>query len=39
MSQNISLEEIKIFWPKGAPDINNVQKYVSKYENEKIVIK
>ncbi len=39
MSQNISLEEIKEFWPKGAPDINNVQKYVSKYKNEKIVIK
>ena len=39
MSQNISLEEIKNFWPKGAPDINNVQKYVSKYKNEKIVIK
>ena len=39
MSQNISLEEIKKFWPRGAPDINNVQKYVSKYKNEKIVIK
>ena len=39
MSQNISLEEIKKFWPKGAPDLNNVQKYVSKYKNEKIVIK
>ena len=39
MSQNISFEEIKKFWPKDAPDINNVQKYVSKYEKEKIVIK
>ena len=39
MSQNISLEEIKKFWPKDAPDINNVQKYVSKYKKEKIVIK
>ena len=39
MSQNISLEEIKKFWPKSAPDINNVQKYVLKYEKEKIVIK
>ena len=39
MSQNISLEEIKKFWPKDAPDINNVQKYVYKYKNEKIVIK
>ena len=36
MSQNVSLEEIKKFWPKDAPDINNVQKYVSKYKNEKI---
>ena len=39
MSQNISLEEIKKFWPKDAPEIKNVQKYVSKYKNEKIVIK
>ena len=39
MSQNISLEEIKKFWPEEAPDINNVQKYVSKYVKEKIVIK
>jgi len=39
MSQNISLEEIKKFWPKDAPDINNVKKYVLKYKNEKIVIK
>ena len=39
MSQNISLEEIKKFWPKDAPDINNVKKYISKYKNEKIVIK
>jgi acetylglutamate kinase len=39
MSQNISLEEIKKFWPEDAPDINNVKKYVSKYEKEKIVIK
>jgi len=39
MSQNISLEEIKKFWPENAPDIHNIKKYVSKYENEKIVIK
>ncbi len=39
MSENISLEEIKKFWPKDAPEIINVQKYVSKYKNEKIVIK
>ena len=39
MAQNISLEEIKKFWPENAPDINNVPKYASKYKNEKIVIK
>ena len=39
MSKNISLDEIKEFWPDKAPDINIVQKYVKKYENEKIVIK
>jgi len=39
MSKNISLYEIKKFWPDKAPDINIVQKYIKKYENEKIVIK
>ena len=39
MSKNISLEEIKKFWPEKAPDISIVQKYVKKYEKEKIVIK
>ena len=39
MSQHISLEEIKKFWPKDAPEIINVPKYVSKYKNEIIVIK
>ena len=39
MPENISLEEIKKLWPKDAPSINNVQKYVSKYKKEKIVIK
>ena len=39
MSKNISLDEIKEFWPERAPDINIVQKYVKKYEKEKIVIK
>ena len=39
MSENISLDEIKKFWPERAPDINIVQKYIKKYENEKIVIK
>ena len=39
MSKNISLDEIKRFWPDKAPDINIVKKYVKKYEKEKIVIK
>ena len=39
MSKEISLDEIKNFGQKKAPDINIVQKYVSKYEKEKIVIK
>ena len=34
MSKNISLDEIKKFWPEKAPDISTVQKYVKKYENE-----
>ena len=39
MSKEISLDDIKKFWPERAPNINIVQKYVSKYEKEKIVIK
>ena len=39
MSENISLEEIKKIWPKDAPDINNISKYLSKYKKEIIVIK
>ena len=39
MAKEISLEEIKSFWPEKAPDINIVKKYVSKYEKENIVIK
>ena len=39
MSKNVSLDEIKKFWPEKAPDISIVQKYVKKYEKEKIVIK
>tara|TARA_A100001011_G_scaffold224561_1_gene232508 strand:+ start:187 stop:1056 length:870 start_codon:yes stop_codon:yes gene_type:complete len=39
MSEEKNLEEIKKFWPEKAPNINIVQKYVSKYEKEKIVIK
>jgi len=39
MLKEISLEEVKKFWPQSAPDINNIKKYVEKYQNEKIVIK
>ena len=39
MSKEISLEEVKKFWPQTAPNINNIKKYVEKYQNEKIVIK
>jgi acetylglutamate kinase len=39
MSEAKSLEEIKKFWPKSAPDVKNVSKYVSKYKNELIIIK
>ena len=30
MSEEISLDEIKKFWPDNAPDVNNVPKYVKK---------
>jgi acetylglutamate kinase len=39
MSVNISLEEIKKFWPSSAPDLKNINKYVEKYKDETIVIK
>ena len=39
MSKEISLEEIRKFWPKDAPNIENVPKYIAKYKKEKIVIK
>ena len=32
MSEVISLDEIKKFWPKDAPNVNNVPKYVKKYK-------
>ena len=31
--------KIKEFWPKNGPDINETEKYVKKYLNERIVIK
>ena len=39
MSEDKLLEKIKEIWPKTAPNINNISKYVSKYKNELIVIK
>ncbi len=39
MSKEISLEEIAKFWPKDAPEIKNISKYILKYKKEKIVIK
>ena len=33
------LENLKSFWPKNAPDISQVSKYVNKYKKERIVIK
>ena len=33
------LESLKSFWPKNAPNISQVPKYVNKYKKEKIVIK
>ena len=39
MSEEKNLEAIKKFWPKNAPDINSVQKYINKYKKELIVIK
>ena len=32
-------EDLKSFWPKNAPDISQVPKYVNKYKKEEIVIK
>ena len=39
MSEEKSLDEIKKFWPKEAPDIKNVPKYIKKYKKDLIVIK
>ena len=39
MSDEISLEEIKKFWPKDAPNVTNVPKYITKYKKHLIVIK
>ena len=39
MSEENSLEDIKKFWPKDAPEVNNVPRYVKKYKKDLIVIK
>ena len=39
MSQENFLKELKNIWPKDAPEIKDVPKYVEKYKNELIVIK
>ncbi len=39
MSEENNLETIRKFWPKDAPDVNSVPKYINKYKNELIVIK
>ena len=39
MSLNLDLEEIKKFWPKDAPNLKSVPKYVNKYKKDLIVIK
>ena len=35
MSDEKSLDLIRKFWPKNAPDINSVPKYINKYKKEK----
>ena len=39
MSEEKNLDSIKKFWPKNAPDINIIPKYIDKYKKELIVIK
>ena len=39
MQKDKTLEEIKKFWPKDAPSIESVPRYVEKYKKELIVIK
>ena len=39
MSQENFLKVLKNIWPKDAPEIKDVPKYVEKYKNELIVIK
>ena len=39
MSSIKNLASIKNIWPKSAPNLNNIAKYIEKYKNELIVIK
>ena len=39
MLEEENLDKFKKFWPKDAPDINNIPKYIRKYKDELIVIK
>jgi|TARA_Y100000817_G_scaffold306956_1_gene292771 acetylglutamate kinase len=39
MLEEENLDKFKKFWPKDAPDINNIPKYIKKYKDELIVIK
>ena len=39
MSEENSFDKIKNFWPKNAPNIKNIPKYVKKYKKDLIVIK
>ena len=33
MLEEENLDKFKKFWPKDAPDINNIPKYIKKYKN------
>ena len=39
MVPNKNLVSIENIWPKDAPDLENIPKYIEKYQNELIVIK
>ena len=39
MSEEKNLDSIRKFWPKDAPDIKSIPKYINKYKNELIIIK
>jgi len=38
-SREENLENLKKIWPKSAPNISQIPKYINKYKKEKIVIK